>query len=97
MVNGMSYSIDTQDTLHPADVAAADQFGWPVPSSETWPSLYYIESGKPRSVNAEELRFATVAMQVTLRMLSGNEKSKELEISLHDRTVKTSARKVLVR
>ncbi len=97
MVNGMSYSIDTQDTLHPADVAAADQFGWPVPSSETWPSLYYIESGEPRSVNAEELRFATVAMQVTLRMLSGNEKSKELEISLHDRTVKASARKVLVR
>jgi len=97
MVKGMSYSIDTQDTLHPADVAAAEQFGWPVPSSETWPSLYYIEYGKPRSVDAAELRFATVAMQVTLQMLSGNQKSAEFEISLYDRNVKVSAKKVLVK
>ncbi|GEM_PF-1039146 len=96
MVTGMSYSIDTQDTLHPADVAAAEQFGWPVPSSETWPSLYYIKNGKPRSVDAEELRFATVAMQATLQMLSGNQKSVELAIELYDRTVKVNARKVLV-
>ena len=97
MMKGISYSIDTQDTLHPADVAAAEQFGWPVPSSETWPSVYFIEYGKPRSVDAAELRFATVAMQVTQQMLSGNKKSAELDISLSDRTVKVNARKVLVK
>lgn len=94
MMKGIGYSIDAQDTLHPADVAAAEQFGWPVPSSETWPSLYYIENGEPRAVNAAELRFATVAMQVTLQMLSGNQKSAEFEICLCDRTVKVSAKKV---
>ena len=93
MVKGIGYSIDTQDTLHPADVAAAEQFGWPVPSSETWPSLYHIENGVPRSVDAAELRFATVAMQVTLQMLSGTQKSAEFEIQLCDRTVKVNAKK----
>lgn len=97
MIRGISYSIDTQDALHPADVAAAEQFGWPVPSSETWPSLYYIENGQPRPVDAQELRFATVAMQASLKMLSSSEKSAELEISLFDRTVKVSAKKVLVK
>ena len=92
MIRGLSYSIDAQDALHPADVAAAEQFGWPVPSSETWPSVYYIENGKPRSVNAAELRFVTVAMQATLQMLSGNQKSAELEINLFDRTVKVIAK-----
>ena len=96
-MKGISYSVDAQDTLHPADVAAAEQFGWPVPSSETWPSLYYIEYGKPRSVDAAELRFATVAMQATLQLLSGNQKSAELEITLCDRTVKVSAKKVMVK
>ena len=96
MLKGFSYSIDTQDALHPADVAAAEQFGWPVPSSETWPSVYYIEKGEPRPVNAAELRFVTIAMQVTLQMLSGNQKSAKLDIQLHDRTVNVSAKKVSV-
>ena len=68
-----------------------------MPSSDTWPSLYYIENGEPRTVIAAELSFATVAMEVTLQMLSGNQKSAELEISLSDRTVKGIARKVLVK
>jgi hypothetical protein len=93
-MSGIGYSIDGQHTMHPADVAAAEQFGWPVPSSETWPSVYYIEKGKPRELTAEELTFVTVAIYATLEMLNRNEASARLNISLHDRTVEVKARKV---
>lgn len=95
-ISGIGYSIDTRDHLHPADVAAAEQFGWPVPSSETWPSVYYLDKGEPRAVNTVELQFISVAIQTTLEMLTGNKNSAELNISLHDRVVKVNAKKVHV-
>ena len=95
-ISGIGYSIDRRDLLHPADVAAAEQFGWPVPSSETWPSVYYIEKGTPRGLNAAELRFVSVAIQTTLEMLTGTRNSAQLDIPLHDRTVRVNAKKVSV-
>ncbi len=95
-ISGIGYSTDRRDLLHPADVAAAEQFGWPVPSSETWPSVYYIEKGTPRGLNAAELRFVSVAIQTTLEMLTGTRNSAQLDIPLHDRTVRVNAKKVSV-
>ena len=80
--------------MHPADVAAAEQFGWPVPSSETWPTVYYIEKGTPRELTTAELRFVSVAIHTTLQMLTGTRSSAQLDITLHDRTVKVHAKKV---
>ena len=93
-MRGMGYSIDGQHTMHPADVAAAEQFGWPVASSETWPSVYYIEKGEPRELTAAELMFVSVSIYTTLEMLTGNKDSAQLDISLHDRTVRVNAKKV---
>jgi len=94
-ISGIGYSIDGQELMHPADVAAAEQFGWPVPSSETWPTVYYIEKGTPRALTTQELRFASVAIHTTLEMLTGTRNSAQLDIILHDRTVKVNAKKVL--
>jgi len=93
-ISGIGYSIDGQELVHPADVAAAEQFGWPVPSSETWPSVYYIEKGTPRILTTAELRFVSVAIHTTLEMLTGTRNSAQLDITLHDRTVKVNAKKV---
>lgn len=93
-ISGIGYSIDGQELMHPADVAAAEQFGWPVPSSETWPSVYYIEKGMPRELTTAELRFVSVAIQSTLEMLTGTRNTAQLDITLHDRTVKVKAKKV---
>ena len=93
-ISGIGYSIDGQELMHPADVAAAEQFGWPVPSSETWPSVYYIEKGTPRELTTAEVRFVTVAIHTTLEMLTGTRNSAQLDITLHDRTVKVNAKKV---
>ncbi|MEJ7591611.1 MAG: hypothetical protein WKF77_08690 [Planctomycetaceae bacterium] len=93
-ISGIGYSIDGQELMHPADVAVAEQFGWPVPSSETWPSVYYIEKGTPRALTTAELRFVSVAIHTTLEMLTGTRNSAQLEITLHDRTVKVNAKKV---
>ena len=93
-ISGIGYSIDGQELMHPADVAAAEQFGWPVPSSETWPTVYYIEKGTPRELTTAELRFVSVAIHTTLEMLAGTRTSALLDITLHDRTVKVNAKKV---
>ncbi len=93
-ISGFGYSIDSQQNVHPADVAAAEQFGWAVPSSETWPTVYYIEKGEPRVLNAAELTFVTVAIHATLEMLTGKQNSAQLNITLYDRTVRVHAKKV---
>ncbi len=93
-ISGIGYSINGKELLHPADVAAAEQFGWPVPSSETWPSVYYIEKGTPRELTTAELTFVSVAIHTTLEMLTGTRNSAQLDITLHDRTVKVNAKKV---
>jgi len=95
-MTGIGYSVDTRDRLHPADVAASERFGWPVPSPETWPSIYHISEGKLRTVTAAELQFTTIAIHATLQTLTASKPALELTIRLHDQTVKVKTKKSTV-
>lgn len=93
-ISGIGYSIDTVDRLHPEDAAAAEQFGWPVPSSESWPTVYRVDKGKPREINADELKFTVVAIRAAQQLLSGTRTEATLDIPLQSGKVTVHAKKV---
>lgn len=92
-MKGIGYSLDEQQTLHPADVAAAEQFGWPVPAPEAWPTAYYVDKGRPRILDCNELRFVTVAIHATLETLTSNSKLTEVKVRLRDEVFQVGVKK----
>lgn len=92
-MKGIGYSVDEQQILHPADVAAAEQFGWPVPAPEAWPTAYYVTKGKPRVLDCNELRFTTAAIHATLETLKSASQLTEVEVHLHDGVYRVGVRK----
>ena len=93
-MSGLGYSIGPKEHLHPLDVAAADQFGWPVPASDAWPSVYNIEQGEIRSLTTDQVRLTTASIIATMKAHQQSTTSAAHDIALHDRVVSVSTKKI---
>lgn len=93
-MSGLGYSIGPKEQLHPLDVAAADQFGWPVPATDAWPSIYHIEQGEIRPLTTAEVRLTTVSIIATMKAHQQSPTSATYDIPLSDRVVQVSTKKV---
>jgi hypothetical protein len=64
-LRGISLNLDEKFVVSPADVAAAEQFGWPVAADEAWPGVIAINGNEgPRAVDVEELRWMVACLNV---------------------------------
>ncbi len=66
-LQGYSLTLEEQHMMAPSDVAAADQFGWPVASAESWP-MYVRVSGDEGMLNPtlEDIPLGIVMARVIL-------------------------------
>ncbi len=85
---GLSLTLEDKHDMAPADIAAAEQFGWPVVSDESWPMLVNMNMATGMTpVSEDQIRIAIVAAEVMLEFWKsptearkrGNER---LEVSL---------------
>lgn len=63
-LNGVGFSFNEKTFMAPADVSAAEFFGWPVAGAEAWPLTYFVAGGEPRDVTAEELTLLIAALRI---------------------------------
>jgi hypothetical protein len=89
-MRGISFSLNEQQLVHPRDVAAAEQFGWPVAAPEAWPSGYFIYDGAMRPIDIAELQFLSAAMRAVVEQLQSQESSLVTPVELHERIVRVS-------
>ncbi len=62
-LRGLSLNLDEKFVVSPADVAAAEQFGWPVAADEAWPGVIAINGEEgPRPVDLDELRWMVACL-----------------------------------
>jgi len=86
-LHGISFSLNEQSLVHPRDVAAAEQFGWPVAGPEAWPMGYFISDSAFRPLTVAELQFLSAATRAVTKQLQSQKSSLALSVSLHDRIV----------
>lgn len=64
MMRGLSFSLEEKFAVSPADVAAAEQFGWPVAAPEAWPAVAYIGGRDTiRPLSYDELRWLVACVR----------------------------------
>lgn len=86
-LHGISFSLNEQSLIHPRDVAAAEQFGWPVVGPEAWPMGYFISDSAFRPLTVAELQFLSAATRAVTKQLQSQKSSLVMSVSLHDRIV----------
>jgi len=89
-MHGISFSLNEQQLMHPRDVAAAEQFGWPVAAPEAWPMGYFISDGAMRPLDIAELQFLSAATRAVAEQLQSQESSLVTSVALHERIVRVS-------
>ena len=89
-MRGIGYSLNEEMQMAPEDVAAAEQFGWPVPAPEAWPSAFFVSHGEMRQLEPKELQFVSAAIPAIIKQYQAKESSLEISVELHDRTVQVS-------
>ena len=89
-MHGISFSLDEQQFMHPRDVAAAEQFGWPVAAPEAWPMGCFISDGAMRTLDIAELQFLSAATRAVTEQLQSQELSLVTSVALHERIVRVS-------
>gem|GEM_PF-3227175 len=64
---GVSLTLEEKHLMAAADLAAAEQFGWPVVTAESWPMLVNMDMEEGMTpVDLDEIRMAIVAAHVIL-------------------------------
>lgn len=89
-LRGISFSLDEQYSIHPDEVAAAEQFGWPVAAPEAWPTALQIKDASLLPVDAIQLRFLPIAIQASLSRLKGKVGDGTMEVDLNDEVFSVS-------
>lgn len=89
-MHGIAFSLNEQPLTHPADVAAAEQFGWPVAAPEAWPMGYFVSDGTMRPLDIAELQFLSAATRAVAEQLQSQESSLVTSVALHERIVRVS-------
>lgn len=91
-IHGLSWSFGEKETMHPADVSAAKQFGWTVAAPEAWPSGFCVNNGSVRAFTAEELQLITAGTHAVLAQLQAKTNSLKSAVQLNDRSVEVSTK-----
>lgn len=65
-IRGMSFSLNEEFAINPDEVAAVEQFGWPVAAPEAWPSANAVDGKSLQRVSADQLRFLSIAIKATI-------------------------------
>lgn len=86
-LHGIAFSLNEQSLIHPRDVAAAEQFGWPVVGPEAWPMGYFISDSAFRPLSVAELQFLSAATRAVTKQLQSRKSSLEVSVTLHDQIV----------
>jgi len=89
-MRGIAFSLNEQQMVHPRDVAAAEQFGWPVAAPEAWPVAYFVSDGEIRPLEVAELQFLSAAIPAVVAQLQSDESSLDTSVELQGRTVLVS-------
>ena len=92
-LRGLALSLNEQQMMPPADVAAAEQFGWPVPAPEAWPMAYQVSGGGVQPVDDKQLQFVAAAAHGVIEQLASSKPSLEISVPLHEKTVKVHTKK----
>ena len=91
---GISFSMNEQFAIHPEEVAAAEQFGWPVPAPEAWPSTFSLQSGQLSPVTTDQLRFLPVAIKAVTERLTGAAEDGTAEFASGEKNVRVTLEKL---
>ncbi len=86
-LKGLALSLNEQQLMAPADVDAAEQFGWPVPAPEAWPMAYQVSGGGMQPVDDKQLQFVTAAARGVIAQLGSSKPSLETAVDLHEKTI----------
>ena len=71
-MQGLSFSLEEKFSASPADVAASEQFGWPVAAPEAWPIVARVRGSEGFvPVILEELQIIVAALQVVPKFWKG--------------------------
>ena len=68
-LRGISFSLNEEFVINPDEVAAVEQFGWPVSAPEAWPSAFCVDGRSLNPVNVAQLRFLSIAIKATTARL----------------------------
>ncbi len=96
-MQGVSISLEEKSSSAPADVAAAEQFGWPVAAADAWPVTARVR-GKDgfETVNLEELQVIIAALQVVPKFwkgaVRGQVKPSDISLTIGGKSVIVKAR-----
>ncbi len=91
-LRGISISFNEQQLVHPRDVAAAEQFGWPVVAPEAWPVGCFIADNTMHPLDLSQLRFLSAAIRAVVKQLQSPNASLVTPVALHDGTVKVATK-----
>lgn len=89
-MHGIAFSLNEQQWMHPGDVAAVEQFGWPVAAPEAWPMGYFISGGALRPLDRDELQFLSAATRAVTEQLRTPASSLITSVALQERVVSVS-------
>lgn len=92
LITGVTYSLDGKQLQSPKDVAAAEQFGWPVPGPDAWPKIFGMTKGKLSEVELEDLQLSIVAIRSILHAFGKSRGEFPLNVRLGDQTVEVQGR-----
>ncbi|MCA9050679.1 MAG: hypothetical protein KDA89_18200 [Planctomycetaceae bacterium] len=74
-MQGIAFSLQEQHFCDPDDVAAAEQFGWPVAAPEAWPTGTYTADRSLHPLTTDQIRFLIGALPAVVRILSTGQKT----------------------
>ena len=100
-MQGLSISMEAKESASPADVAAAEQFGWPVGAQDAWPIATRIKGRDGfEPVNQADLQVIIAALQVVPKFwkeaVRGHVKPADFNLSIGGKSVVVKARQFRV-
>ena len=100
-MRGVSVSLEEKLSASPADVAAADQFGWPVAAPDAWPVVTRVKGTDGfEPVNQEELQIIIAALQIVPKFWKGARgravKPADFPLTISGKSVIVKARQFIV-
>ncbi len=93
-LNGISFSLNEQYGVHPDEVAAVEQFGWPVASAEAWPCAFLVQDKSLEPVTATHLRFLPIAIKAVTDRLQDKLSDGVATLRLHGKSVSVTVEKL---
>ncbi|MCA9036567.1 MAG: bacterial transcriptional activator domain-containing protein [Planctomycetaceae bacterium] len=94
-MHGIGFSLQEQNFCSPADVAACEQFGWPVAAPEAWPNTMFVSNQEFRSLELREFEFVIASVRAVQAHIQSGQIDHSTSVQVGHRTVQVETRSAL--